>query len=1018
MRNDPKGANWRKWDLHVHTPASLRHNYPGGSEKAWEDFIDDLERLPEHFKVIGINDYIFIDGYRRVLDYKGSGRLKNIDLILPVIELRLDKFGGTNSSLSRVNFHIIFSNEVPPDHIESFFLNGLSREFQLSHTFDGKPLKWNAIVTQESLRDLGKMVKESVPAEQLGKFGSDEIEGFNNINFAYENVLQLLESHYFSGKHLTAIGKTEWGDIKWNEQSVADKKNIIARADFIFISAESIEAYHKARESLQKSQVNDRLLDCSDAHSLSSSMEKDRVGKCFTWIKADPTFDGLLHVVKGFNERAFVGEIPEKFTSVRSSPTKYVSSLKIKKRPDVKFNEQWFDGNETIEFNHGLVAVIGNKGSAKSALTDIIGLLGNTKNHSHFSFLSQHKFRQPANNKAKHFEATMTWESGLATHKPLDATVSGAEVESIKYIPQNFFESVCNEVEVKEDSDFDKELEEVIFSHVENPDRLGQTSLRELIEYRTSEIHVAIEQLKIEIRAINKKIVTTETYISEEYRKSILNKLETKKQELEGHRKTKPPKVPNPDTVKGDEAKASVLPEIEKKKKTLEQLEIQIKDAEKRQAEIAAQEAAFVKAINKVDNFSTYHRKAQKEFDELELGGITFADIVKVEINKKPLETAKAGIDAEKKKIGDLLNLELPESLLSQKRKVQLELKALQLKLKGRDKEYQEYQKAIEAWKVKEKEILSEKPDDSIKHYETLLQGLEKMPQQLEEQKSHRALVVGKIYSQLEKLATSYKELYAPVQNFIQQHPLAHKFSLNFDASIVDKGFKVNFFDWINQGMAGTFCGKAEGAKALDAILLRYDFNKLDDVLAFLDEIASCLSCDIRKSPPTMLNVTSQLRKGKTVESLYDFIFSLGYLKPHYILKMGEKEMHQLSPGEKGALLLVFYLLVDKNDIPLVIDQPEENLDNQTVVELLVPSIGEARQRRQIFIVTHNPNLAVVCDSDQIICASMDKKNGNRVEYFTGSIENREVNQRLLDILEGTRPAFNKRQSKYIPEYH
>ena len=88
---------------------------------------------------------------------------------------------------------------------------------------------------------------------------------------------------------------------------------------------------------------------------------------------------------------------------------------------------------------------------------------------------------------------------------------------------------------------------------------------------------------------------------------------------------------------------------------------------------------------------------------------------------------------------------------------------------------------------------------------------------------------------------------------------------------------------------------------------------------------------------------------------------------------MGDKELHQLSPWERGTLLLVFYLLVDKDDIPLVIDQPEENLDNQTVCELLVPCMKEAKQRRQIMMVTHNPNLAVVCDAEQVVCAALDK---------------------------------------------
>lgn len=128
---------------------------------------------------------------------------------------------------------------------------------------------------------------------------------------------------------------------------------------------------------------------------------------------------------------------------------------------------------------------------------------------------------------------------------------------------------------------------------------------------------------------------------------------------------------------------------------------------------------------------------------------------------------------------------------------------------------------------------------------------------------------------------------------------------------------------------------------------------------------------------------------------------------------MGTKDVGQLSPGEKGALLLVFYLLVDKGDIPLLIDQPEGNLDNETIVDLLVPCIKEAKKRRQIIIVTHNPNLAVVCDADQVIWASLDKARDYRVKYDCGALENPVINKKVVDILEGTQPAFDNRDSKY-----
>ena len=94
-------------------------------------------------------------------------------------------------------------------------------------------------------------------------------------------------------------------------------------------------------------------------------------------------------------------------------------------------------------------------------------------------------------------------------------------------------------------------------------------------------------------------------------------------------------------------------------------------------------------------------------------------------------------------------------------------------------------------------------------------------------------------------------------------------------------------------------------------------------------------------------------------------------------------------------------------------DQPEGNLDNHTVAKVLVDCIKEARKRRQVFIVTHNPNLAIVCDADQIIYASMDKANGNAITYTSGSLENPNLSQRVTDVLEGTRWAFRVRDKKY-----
>ena len=161
MTKNLRGSEWHKWDLHIHTPDSLYHNYQAkNSDDVWESYIKDIESLPTEFKVLGINDYLFIDGYKKVLEYKSLGRLQNIDLILPVIELRLAKFCG-NTQLKRINFHVIFSNEISPDIIQSQFLNGLSAKYKLDPNCSQQ--NWGGIITRENLEALGKAIKDSIP---------------------------------------------------------------------------------------------------------------------------------------------------------------------------------------------------------------------------------------------------------------------------------------------------------------------------------------------------------------------------------------------------------------------------------------------------------------------------------------------------------------------------------------------------------------------------------------------------------------------------------------------------------------------------------------------------------------------------------------------------------------------------------------------------------------------------------------------------------------------------------------
>jgi len=193
-------------------------------------------------------------------------------------------------------------------------------------------------------------------------------------------------------------------------------------------------------------------------------------------------------------------------------------------------------------------------------------------------------------------------------------------------------------------------------------------------------------------------------------------------------------------------------------------------------------------------------------------------------------------------------------------------------------------------------------------------------------------------------------------------------------------------------------------------MLASTNFNEEKEILKFINRILE----ELREFEGKPNNIHEQLTKGATTFDLYNFLFSLKFLKPIYKLTWEGKRIEQLSPGERGNLLLVFYLIVDNGLIPIVLDQPEENLDNQTVYRTLVPCILEAKKHRQIIMVTHNPNLAVVCDAEQVIYAEMDKENNSSINYISGSIEDPYMNQKIMDVLEGTRPAFDKRGNKYF----
>lgn len=1015
MLVDKRGSTWKKWDLHVHTPNSLVHNYPGDREKAWEQFISELEALPPDFKVIGINDYLFVDGYKRVLEERKRGRISNIELILPVIELRMDKFGGvlsyedrkyTDSDWSRINLHVIF-DEVEPELIQEQFISAISSKYKLVADVG---TEWGGVITYKNLIALGNAIINSTPENLRRSLPSPLKLGFNNLNVTYEGFRDALKNPHLAGKYVVAIGKTEWENLRWSDRTIADKKSTINEADLVFISAENPAHYSRARESLQNANVNDKLLDCSDAHSFSSSGVKDRIGNCFTWIKADSSFQGLLQAIAEFDERVFVGDIPPKQDLVGKNKTKFIDSVQITKKESSKVAQHWFDVN--LPLNPDLVAIIGNKGSGKSALADIIALAGNTQNSASFSFLSNSRFRNRRDRFAEHFTGKLIWKDGTETYRELNKDPEVSDVERVKYLPQSYLEQLCNELGDSGSDTFDSELRKIIYSHVPEEDRLGKNSMDDLLDYKLTEINQACNNLRISLNEVNKKIVNIDNRLTPEFKKGLEEKLTIKQIELNAHTKSKPEEVENPNDSKSLDvnSKRAVL-EVECLEKELENINHEKNTYIAKKSSLVKKQVLGDRIVKALENYKTQHSVFIEELSTLlsEIGNYSAQSLIQLTIHDEFLGAIVKEVQNQIRDIDFKLDNDEEGSIKERYEKTEALIIKEKLKLNERQRQYVLYKEALAQWKKERLDIVA-----SVEWLNDELISLESLPQQLDDLKIKRIEITRKIYQQLQSMVSEYERLYEPVQFFVNSADAqVIGIPLEFQVEIEEEGFEDQFLRRLNRQVRGTYSGIEEGKRQLSKTMQETSFIGIEEVVNFVERIEQSLYQDEREDYSNReTRLSEQMRKEVTPVDMLDFVFGLSYLSPRYSLTYEGQEIGQLSPGERGLLLLVFYLLVDKSDVPLIIDQPEENLDNQTIYTVLVKCIKRAKERRQVIMVTHNPNLAVVCDAEQIIYASCDKKN-TRFNYEAGAIENSQIRNRVVEILEGTEPAFKNRQSKY-----
>ena len=1022
----PRGSEWRRWDLHVHTPYSDLNNGFGNDFEAYAKALF-AKAVAAEIAVIGVTDYFTIAGYKelralqrdstrleRLLGSDLAAHAKQI-LLLPNIEFRLSDFVRVGEQDSRVNAHVIFSDQVSEREIEENFLH------RLQFVSEASPgdLDSAKALTVANLKQFGARLKAEHP---VFSNRSDLEVGMTQATVQHRDISEVLaKDGAFRRRYLFVVAADEdLSLISWDGQGHSTRKVLVQKSHMLFSAnpgtrsfalgekGETVDAFEKEFKSRKP------CIHGSDAHSKEALFEVAEGRQL--WVCADPTFDGLVQLCHEPASRVFIGLEPPALQRIRTAATKSIERIAFLRDEDVGPEAQWFSGS--VPLNPGLVAVIGKKGSGKSALADVIGLLGNAKTREDFSFLRDNRFLNPKHALGHRFEATLAWRSGETDMRTLDARTDPSVPERVKHIPQNYLEKIC--VEIQESAAptlFDRELECVIFSHVPRADRLGHTSLEDLFRHTTEQTEVRIGLLRQKLSQVNREHAELRQRSSKEAKRRLEAELEQRRGELEAHRKARPAEVADPrrqgdgssEAEQAEKDLAAVVAEIER-------LDRSQKLLREREASAKRRRVAVSRLLDRIQNLKTsldeFYAQSSEDAKLLDLDP---RQLVKIEEDSRQLHDQGARLDQEIADITAALDKGDQGSDARKRDEASKRAEEIRMRLAEPQRRHQEYLRALANWRSREAEIQGSAEDpQSVKGLEARLAQLALLPGQAGEKRDERSRLVEEIFAAKSKLLDSYRELYRPVQEFMAAQGFTEELSaLSFDAEIAVAGLEDGVLGLIHQGRRGSFQGEQEGRERLRALIKKHDFSSTKGVAEFLEDMGEHLTHDVRSQDRPETSVEAQLMRGATVDSVYDFLFGLNYLEPRFKLLWRGKPLDQLSPGERGTLLLIFYLLVDREDVPLVIDQPEENLDNETVAELLVPAVKNAKERRQIIMVTHNPNLAVVCDADQVIHASIDKSNGNRVTYTSGSIEDPTITRLIVNVLEGTKSAFDLRDAKY-----
>ncbi len=979
-----RGSMWHRWDPHIHAPGTALNDLYTG-EDPWGDFLTKVENSDPPIRVLGITDYCGIDSYVETIGHRNSGRLSNVGLIFPNVEFRLSIETKKGSA---INIHLLFSPEAV-DHVERIrhFLDGLSFPY-LGEVFRCNRADLTLLGRVHNAQIINEVAAYSEGVKQF-KISLDSLrDAWKKSQWAQDNCLIAVAGSSGDG---TAGLQGDGG--QWE----ATRKNIESFAHIIFTANPKAIDFYLGKGAATLEDLETKWGGCKPCLHGSDAHEIDRVGlpddqrRC--WLKGDLTFETLRQAILEPERRVYIGTSPR----LGALPGNCIRSVEVTHAP-------WMSPPH-LPINSGMLAIIGARGSGKTALADLIatGAFGVSSQLSKSSFLRRAaEFLTESNVK-------VTWEAGEDTENSVAAVDAEDLLDAphVQYLSQQFVEQLCSSEGL--DDSLVAEIQRVVFNAHPELDRMDAEDFSAMLSLRLERARDARErQQKALERAAD---AITAEQLRKDSLKALVKDRDEKKKALDKDKEDRKLLVP-----KGQEGRA----------KRLESITTAVEGKQRAISAVKLRLQALSGLASDVEDFRTRQvmdwvadlkeRRSAADLSESDWSslGVQFTGdidaLIKERVRMAKLELRRLEGPLETDPVED------PEAnpatpLIAEK----TDLSSQSLFLLERERHRLQSLVGVDEQNARRYRALSEKITKAEAGYAKVVADIERAGQadellktlRVQRNQAYQGIFDAVIEEEVELAA-----LYQPLKSSIATGAGAVA-KLAFSVRRT-----VNMDAWTQRGeelldlrTTGPFRGKGELGRVAEASLgAAWSKGTAAQVATAMSDFVAAHGDKLLQHMPAQANRREWARR------VVAWLYGTDHIQVGYGLQYDGVDIERLSPGTRGIVLLLLYLAIDANDDrPLIIDQPEENLDPQSVFDELVPVFREAKKRRQIIIVTHNANLVVNTDVDQVIvarCGSHRPGELPEISYQSGGLENQNIRLAVCAILEGGERAFRERAKR------